>query len=234
MIKQLKFSHLKIKLVTIEVNSEFKRGVKVMVYRILSIFSLSFGLVWGSLTIVDAYSDPLNVLTDVNDTGWQFGAEINENLLMERNQDQADFETALASKMNLDLNQSDVTGSMAITLTELRHMEDTKAIEGDGEAAFEFGDYTFTIPFEEQEIYQIEHNGSSIRALSLDEEYETANGEPDMININAYWKPSTDDVYVVGSVGFVTNLAEIVFGQKFITPEEFNQSQLVEIEDNNN
>ncbi|MET3683294.1 hypothetical protein ABID56_001389 [Alkalibacillus flavidus] len=199
-----------------------------MILRSVLIVFMSFSLVWGSLTIVDAYSDARNILTDVNDSGWQIGAQLNPELVYEQNESQQQLNQALQDKMSVSLDDSELNGSMTVTLTELRQLDDTKAISGDGQAIFEVGDYTFSVPFESKEVYQIDHEGERVRAFSLDEQYETANGSVDMINMNIYWQPATDDVYVVGSVGFVTNLAELAFGEPFITPQEFLEGERIE------
>ncbi|GAA0453955.1 hypothetical protein [Alkalibacillus silvisoli] len=199
-----------------------------MAKRILLISLTAFLVIGGSLLAVNGLVDRKSM--QVDETGWAFSAQLNQDLLYSYADEEAMYEQAIEEKLGFNLSDQDVTGEVDVVLTEVRRVED-HVLEGEGQAYFTTDEFEFDLEFDEAQVYQIEGEETGvIRGMSIDGEFTTVSGELDMLSFNMYWNPVTEEVYAVGSVGFVTNYGMLAFGEPFVEQDEFSSESLIDFE----
>ncbi|MDQ0350250.1 hypothetical protein J2R98_000053 [Alkalibacillus filiformis] len=198
-----------------------------MVKRSLIIIVTAFLLIGGSVMAVNAWMTDESMYVD--ETGWAFYAELNEELMQQFSEEDVMYRQALEEKVDYDF--SDQYGAIEVVLTEVRREEGNPHILiGEGHAYFQTNDFIFETDFDDVQVYQIEGEEGPIRGMSIDGEFTTAEGELDMLSFNTYWSPETGKVYAVGSVGFVTNYGMLAFGDPFVDQDDFSEENLIEFE----
>ncbi|WP_188205529.1 hypothetical protein [Alkalibacillus aidingensis] len=190
-------------------------------------------LVIGTVTIATSQTgeDPF---MEVSDSGWEISAKMNTDIMNEVASQTSMYVEPIQEKLGIDMRDEDTKGKLEVLINHREKIEDNPySLKASGQATMEIEEDTYSMEFENVQIYQIKDDEDGrILGMSIDEQIENIKGEEDYVSFNLYWNEETQQVYSVGSAGDAEEHGILSFGEYFAEFEDlFTEGRLVEFDE---